>query len=156
MSKVIKLLNTPVPKGALALVPVGLYLNVPLQKAKPNVVIEFQSAWRKDRRVLRQKVAVKINSPIFTFAMRAIYGQDARMDDIIEQWRANCIIEGLGKDAFGDECLLIEVGEYDAAKIKAEQEAKRRTKEEAEKQAERVKALADARNGVFDHPMIKK
>lgn len=141
MSKVIKLLNTPVPKGPLALIPVGMYLNVPLQKAKPGTVIEFQSAWRKDKRVLRQKVAVKINSPIFTFAMRAIYGQDARMADIIEQWRANCIVEGLGKDAFRDECLLIEVGEYDAAKIKAVQEAKLK----AEEDAERIKAIKELR-----------
>lgn len=141
MSKVIKLLNTPVPKGALAVIPIGMYLNVPLQKAKPGAVIEFQSAWRKDKRVLLQKVAVKIASPIFTFAMRAIYGSDTRMADIIEQWRANCIIEGLGKDAFSDECLLIEVGEYDPAKIKAEQEAKRKAKEEAE----RIKAIKELR-----------
>lgn len=141
MSKVIKLLNTPVPKGSLALVPVGMYLNIPLQKAKPGAVISFEVAWRKDKRVLRQKVAVKINSPIFTFAMRAIYGSDVRMTDIIEQWRANCIIEGLGKDAFGDECLLIEVGEYDPAKIKAEQEAKRK----AEEEAERIKAIKELR-----------
>lgn len=154
MSKVIRLLNTPVPKGALALVPVGMYLNAPLQKAKPGAVVEFQSAWRKDKRVLRQKVAVKIASPVFTFAMRAIYGQDSRMADVIEQWRANCIIEGLGKDAFSDECLLIEVGEYDAAKVKAEQEAKRKAKEEAEKRAEREKALVDARRGVFAHKDI--
>lgn len=155
MSKVIKLLNTPVPKGALALIPVGFYLNQPLQKAKPGALLSFEVAWRKDKRILRQKVAVKINSPIFTFAMRAIYGQDVRMADIIEQWRANCIIEGLGKDAFSDECLLIEVGEYDPAKIKAEQEATRKAKEEVEKRAARDKALADARRGVFDHPMIK-
>lgn len=155
MSKVIKLLNTPVPKGSLTLIPVGMYLNKALQKAQAGTVIEFQSAWRKDKRVLRQKVTVKIASPIFTFAMRAIYGQDARMADIIEPWRANCIIEGLGKDAFSDECLLIEVGEYDPAKIKAEQVVKRKAKEEAQKQVEREKALADARRGVFDHPMIK-
>lgn len=156
MSKVIKLLNTPVPKGNLAVIPVGMYLNVPLQKAKPGAVIEFQSAWRKDKRILRQKVAVKIASPIFTFAMRSIYGSDARMSDIIEQWRANCIIEGLGKDAFSDECLLIEVGEYDAANIKAEQEAQQIAKEEAEKRAEREKMIEDARKyGVYNHPMIK-
>lgn len=155
MSKVIKLLNTPAPKGNLAVIPVGMYLNQPLQKAKPGAVIEFQSAWRKDKRVLQQKVAVKIASPIFTFAMRVVYGQDVRMADIIEQWRANCIIEGLGKDAFSDECMLIEVGEYDPAKIIAEQEAKRKAKEEADKQVEREKTLADAKRGVFDHPMIK-
>lgn len=154
MSKVIKLLNTPVPKGALAVIPVGLYLNVPLQKAKPNTVIEFQSAWRKDKRVLLQKVVVKIASPIFTFAMRAIYGQDARMSDIIEQWRANCIIEGLGKDAFSDECLLIEIGEYDPTKINAEQEAKRKAQEEAERRAEREKMIENARCGMFNHKDI--
>lgn len=155
MSKVIKLLNTPVPKGNLAVIPIGMYLNKALQKAQSGAVIEFQSAWRKDKRVLRQKVAVKINSPIFTFAMRVIYGQDTRMSDIIEQWRANCIVEGLGRDAFSDECLLIEVGEYDPAKIKAEQVAQRIAKEEAEERAQREKALEDAKRGVFDHPMIK-
>lgn len=154
MSKVIKLLNTPVPKGNLAVVPIGMYLNQSLQKAKPNAVIEFQAAWRKDKRVLLQKVAVKIASPIFTFAMRAIYGADVRMADIIEQWRANCIIEGLGKDAFGDECLLIEVGEYAPARIKAEQEAKRKAKEEAERQTKREKMLEDARRGIFIHKDI--
>lgn len=150
MSKVIKLLNTPVPKGSLALVPVGMYLNLALQKAKPGVVIEFQSAWRKDKRVLRQKVAVKINSSFFTFMARSIYGSEVRMADIIEQWRANCIIEGLGKDAFSDECLLIEVGEYDTAKIKAEQEAKRKAKEEVE----REKMIEDAKRGIFSHKDI--
>ena len=154
MSKVIKLLNTPVPKGSLVLIPVGMYLNKALQKAQSGAVIEFQSAWRKDKRVLRQKVAVKIASPIFTFMARSIYGSEARMADIIEQWRANCIVEGLGKDAFSDECLLLEVGEYDPAKVKAEQEAQRIAKEEAEKQAQREKALADARNGKFNHKDI--
>jgi hypothetical protein len=150
MSKVVKLLNTPVPKGSLAVVPIGMYMNKALQKAQSGAVIEFQSAWRKDKRVLRQKVTVKINSPIFSFMARAIYGQDTRMADIIEQWRANCIIEGLGKDAFGDECLLIEVGEYDPAKIKIEQEAKRKAKEKAE----REKMVEDARRGVFSHKDI--
>lgn len=154
MSKVIKLLNTPVPKGALAVIPIGMYLNKALQKAQSGAVIEFQSSWRKEKWVLRQKVAVKINSPIFTFAMRAIYGQDARMADIIEQWRANCVIEGLGKDAFYDECLLIEVGEYDPIKIKAEQAAKRKAKEEAERQTEREKMIVNARCGVFAHKDI--
>ncbi len=154
MSKVIKLLNTSVPKGNLALIPVGLYLNQSLQKAKPGAVLSFEVAWRKDKRVLRQKVTVKINSPIFTFAMRAIYGQDARMADIIEQWRANCIIEGLGKNAFSDECLLIEVGEYDADKIKAEQEAKRKAQEEADKRAEREKMIEDTKRGIFSHKDI--
>ncbi len=154
MSKVIKLLNTPVPKGALAVIPIGMYLNVPLQKAKPGAVLSFEVAWRKDKRVLRQKVAVKINSPFFTFMARSIYGSEARMADIIEQWRANCIIEGLGKDAFSDECLLIEIGEYDPAKIKAEQEAKRKVKEVAEKRAEREKMIEDAKRGVFTHKDI--
>ena len=154
MSKVIKLLNTSVPKGNLALIPVGLYLNQSLKKAKPGAVLSFEVAWRKDKRVLRQKVTVKINSPIFTFAMRAIYGQDARMADIIEQWRANCIIEGLGKNAFSDECLLIEVGEYDADKIKAEQEAKRKAQEEADKRAEREKMIEDTKRGIFSHKDI--
>ena len=72
MSKVIKLLNTPMPKGNLVLIPVGLYLNQPLQKAKPGAVLSFEVAWRKDKRVLRQKVAVKIASPIFTFMARSI------------------------------------------------------------------------------------
>lgn len=76
------------------------------------------------------------------------------MADIIEQWRANCIIEGLGKDAFSDECLLIEIGEYDPAKIKAEQEAKRKVKEVAEKRAEREKMIEDAKRGVFTHKDI--
>jgi hypothetical protein len=129
------------PKGNLVLIPVGLYLNQPLQKAKPGAVLSFEVAWRKDKRVLRQKVAVKIASPIFTFMARSIYGSEARMADIIEQWRANCIIEGLGKDAFSDECLLIEVGEYDPAKIKAEQEAMRKAQEEAE----RIKAIKELR-----------
>lgn len=154
MSKVIKLLNSPVPKGKLALVPIGMYLNTPLQKAKPGAVIEFQSAWRKDKRVLLQKVAVKINSSIFSFMARSIYGQDVRMADIIEQWRANCIIEGLGKDAFGDECLLIEVGEYDPARIKAEQEAKRKAQEEAEKRAKRERMIENARRGMFNYKDI--
>lgn len=154
MSKVIKLLNTHVPKGNWAVIPIGMYLNQPLQRAKPGAVLSFEAAWRKDKRVLLQKVAVKINSPIFTFAMRAIYGADARMADIIEQWRANCIIEGLGKDAFSDECLLIEVGEYDPDKIKAEQEAKRKAKDETERQAEREKLLEDSMRKTLNYKDI--
>ena len=76
------------------------------------------------------------------------------MADIIEQWRANCIIEGLGKNAFSDECLLIEVGEYDADKIKAEQEAKRKAQEEADKRAEREKMIEDTKRGIFSHKDI--
>lgn len=156
MSKVIKLLNTPVPKGKYALVPFGLYLNKALQKAESGTLLEFQTSWRRDTRVLVRKCRVPVNSSMFTFMCKSLYGEGMSWASLSKQWRAESIIEGLGKDAFSDsEVLLIEVAPYDEAQHKAEQEAKRKAKEEAERHAERDKVIENARNGAFDHPMIK-
>lgn len=119
MAKIIKLLHpTPKPaKNGLALIPVGLYCNVALQKAKPGDIVEFWTDWRHDTRKLVNKCRVAVNSSFFTFITKSIYGQHILSSDILKRWEAQCIIEGIGKDGFSrEECLLIE-----AEKINEEQ-----------------------------------
>lgn len=131
-----------------ALVPYGMYLNKALQKAENGSVIEFRTDWRGDRFILLRKAAVKVNSSVFTLLLKSIYGEDATWRRLAEQWRARCVIEGLGKDAFDPESvLLVELKPFVKEEYEAEQERIRLVEE----REERIKAIKELR---FKHPMV--
>lgn len=133
------------PKEAqtsLCIVPYGLYLNKALQKAQNGSILEFVVDWRRDKFILLRKATLKVNSSCFTLLLKSIYGEDATWQSVSEQWRANCIIDGLGKSAFDEQSvLLLEVKKYVKEEYEAEQERIRL----AEEREERLKAIKELR-----------
>ena len=103
----------PTPKPStrgIAIIPVGLYCNSKLQKAKIGEVVEFCTEWRKDKRVITNICRFRINSPEFTFMLRSICGENMTIARLMEQWEAWAVVEGIGKAGFDREsCLIVEV-----------------------------------------------
>lgn len=103
----------PTPKPStrgIAIIPVGLYCNSKLQKAKIGEVVEFCTEWRKDKRVITNICRFRINSPEFTFMLRSICGENMTIARLMGQWEAWAVVEGIGKAGFDREsCLIVEV-----------------------------------------------
>lgn len=145
----IKPICADAPRLGLSLVPCGLYLNKAVSKAKTNDVIVLGETWRKQKRVLVRKCKVGLDTSLGDFIVKHIYGDNARVKDIVGRWEAECVVEGCGNDAIG-EVLLLETRPYDA-----ETEAMEDEIAEIEARKEEVrKMLADARKGVFNHKDI--
>jgi len=127
MPKAIKIFNAQVPNGGkYALLPIGMYCNKQLQKAEADSVVEFRDGWQREKRVLVRKCRVSVNSSVFDFLLKSIYGATMRWEDLRRRWEAWAVVEGIGKDGFSDsEVLLLEVKDYDEEAYKAEQERKR-------------------------------
>lgn len=106
-------INHPCPKGSdsrFALLPIGMYCNKALQSAPIGSVIEFQTDWRKDKATLIRKCKIPVNSSVFTFMAKSIYGEYMRIKDLLERWESHAVIEGYGRDGVDREfALLIEV-----------------------------------------------
>ena len=112
MTKLINILH-PTPKGdktAFAIIPIGMYLNRPLQEAAPNSEICFWQDWRHEKRRIVQITKFRINTPEFTFILRCVYGERMTIAKLFEQWEAECINEGIGLAGFSrEEALVVEV-----------------------------------------------
>lgn len=94
----------------VAIVPIGLYCNTALQKARPGDAVCFQYEWRKDNRRIVQMCRFRVNSPEFTFMLRSIYGEGMTIAKLMEQWEAWAIVEGIGKEGIDKEqCIIVEV-----------------------------------------------
>lgn len=152
MSRPIKIQHpTPKAEKPYAICPCGLYCNEKLQKARIDDVIQFETEWRKDKRVITNICRFRINSPEFAFMLRSIYGEGMTIAKLFERWEAWAIVEGIGKEGFSrDEALLLETRPYDAELAEMEDEL---AAIEARKEEVR-KMLADARKGVFNHKDI--
>lgn len=152
MKKIKIMQSCPKPLNVgFAIVPIGLYCNRELQNATINSVVEFQTSWRKDKRVITNICRFRINSPEFTFMLRSIYGENMTIAKLMERWEAWAVVEGIGKEGFSrDEALLLETRPYDAELAEMEDEL---AAIEARKEEVR-KMLADARKGVFNHKDI--
>lgn len=99
---------TPKPSNrGMAIIPVGLYCNAKLQKAKIGDGVQFQCEWRKDKRVITNICRFRINSPEFTFMLRSIYGENMTIAKLMDRWEAWAIVEGIGKEGFSREYALI-------------------------------------------------
>lgn len=112
MSRPIKIQH-PTPKErsvAQAILPIGLYCNRELQNATINSVVEFQTSWRKDKRVITNICRFRINSPEFTFMLRSIYGENMTIAKLMERWEAWAVVEGIGAAGIDHEnCIIVEV-----------------------------------------------
>lgn len=113
-------INAVVPKDAkpYAILPIGLYCNRELQNARIGSILEFCVDWRRDKRRLARKCNVEVQSSIFTFLIKSLYGERMTWASLSERWRAECIIDGLGRNAFSEtEVMLIEVEEIKEDKL---------------------------------------
>lgn len=127
---------------SFALAPYGRYLNVQLQKASAGAILDFIVDWRKDRFVLIRRAKIAVNTSAFNLLLKSIYGEDATWQKLSEEWRARCVLDGLGNKAFSeDDVLLLEVKPYVKEEYEAEQERIRAEKE----REERLKAIKELR-----------
>lgn len=102
----------PTPKAdkPFAICPCGMYCNKALQKARIGDVVQFETEWRKDKRVITNICRFRINSPEFTFMLRSIYGENMNIAKLMERWEAWAIVEGIGKEGIDKEqCIIVEV-----------------------------------------------
>jgi len=137
---------------AMIFAPIGMYCNKQLQKAEPDSVVEFRDGWQRDKRVLVRKCRVPVNSSVFDFLLKSIYGANMRWEDLRRRWEAWAVVEGIGAQGISDtECLLIEVAPYDEEAYKAEQERKRLEAEARQKVAEKERLLKQAKKGIYEH-----
>lgn len=91
-------------------IPIGLYCNSKLQKAKIGDVVELCTEWRRDKRIITNICRFRINSPEFTFMLRSIYGENMTISKLMERWEAWAIVEGIGKQGFSrEQCIVLEV-----------------------------------------------
>ena len=113
MKKIKIMQSCPKPLNVgFAIVPIGLYCNRELQNATINSVVEFQTSWRKDKRVITNICRFRINSPEFTFMLRSIYGENMTIAKLMERWEAWAVVEGIGKDGIDrEQCVIVEVSE---------------------------------------------
>ena len=113
MAKVINILER-VPTGgkAFVLLPIGIYCNDKLQKAAPGSFVEFWQGWRHERRVLVRKCRIGINSSVFTFLAKSLYGERTRIADMLAKWR-----EVYDVPFDETECMLIEVRELNEDEV---------------------------------------
>ena len=133
---------------SFALAPYGRYLNAKLQKAENGSVLEFCVDWRRDKFVLIRRAKIAVNTSAFNLLLKSIYGEDATWQKLSEEWRARCIVEGLGSRAFDEQSvLLLEVKPY----VKEEYEAELERIRLAE---EREKRLAEIKAGTYRHKDI--
>ena len=111
MKKIKIMQSCPKPLNVgFAIVPIGLYCNRELQNATINSVVEFQTSWRKDKRVITNICRFRINSPEFTFMLRSIYGENMTIAKLMERWEAWAVVEGIGKDGIDKEqCVIVGV-----------------------------------------------
>lgn len=112
MSRPIKI-QQPVPKPSntgMSIIPVGLYCNAALQKAKPGQEVIFQTEWRRDKRRIVQFCRFRINSPEFTFMLRSIYDENMTIARLMERLEAWAVVEGIGAAGIDHKsCIILEV-----------------------------------------------
>lgn len=149
MNRPIKPICADTPKHGLSLVPCGLYLNKAMKNVKSGDVVVLGKAGRKQKRVLVRKCYVDLNTSIGNLIVKHIYGDNARVENIVERWEAECVVEDFGKGAIG-EVLLLETRPYDAEVEAMEDELA----EIESRKAELKQILVDARKGVFNHKDI--
>jgi hypothetical protein len=111
MAKIAKIYQpTPLSGKLYALIPIGLYFNKTIQKAKPGDTVEFQDAWHRDKFELVRKSVVEIKTSVFNFMCCSLYGSECNIPRILARWRALAEAQGCGKKGLDEEqALLIEV-----------------------------------------------
>lgn len=110
-TKTIKILATPPNKEhCYVILPIGLYCNRELQNAKEGDELVFQDSWSREKRKFIRSCKVKVNSEVFTFLIKSLIRDWHDKDTVFKRWEAECQIQGIGKNAFSkEEVLLIEV-----------------------------------------------
>ncbi len=104
--------EVPKRRATYALVPFGIFCNSEIAQAKPCSIVEFWDEWRHAAFKLMRSCTVPVDSPVFTFMLRSLYGERMTTAQIMRRWETMCIREGYGRDGFSrTEVLLIEIKE---------------------------------------------
>lgn len=111
-AKIRILQELPKRRAVYALVPFGIFCNSEIAQAKPCSIVEFWDEWRHATFKLMRSCKIPVDSPMFTFILRSLYGERMTTAQIMRRWEAMCIREGYGRDGFSrTEALLIEIKE---------------------------------------------
>lgn len=104
--------NVPSGVHKYVIVPVGVYFHKSLKDLKRGDSVYFNEGWRMVKMEYVGSCILKVNSPIFVFMMRSLYGDGMTIRGLFAHWSAVCINEGYGKNGFSrDEVMLIEVAD---------------------------------------------
>lgn len=106
-----------------ALVPVGIYANKRLRRAKEGAVIVFHDGWREDRAILVRRGVIKTDTSAFSFLARSIYDKD--VGELLDEWKRLYIIQGEPIDT--SECLILELNFYEQKQVSQHQGRNRRS-----------------------------
>lgn len=142
----------------LAIVPYNSqYLNNRLEKLNPredDILLTFQTAWRKTQVLLVSKCRLNLNASVGSFIIRYAF-PNKTLADLTAEWDAVAINEGYGKNAYSiDNVLLLNTREYIKEIWEEEQRRKQEIAEAVARQAEQQRLLENAKRGIYQHPDI--
>lgn len=89
------------------LLPIGLYCNVEIQKAKLGSVLDFWQEWRHEEATLVYRRVINVGSAEFTDWLELLYGKNMTVERLLSRWEAQCITEGIGRDGYDKERALL-------------------------------------------------
>lgn len=111
MRKSIKILHPLLRPSAkyMAILPIGMYCNENILKAKSGDIVEFWQDWRHEKMVLLRKCKLLVKSSAFTFMAKSIYGEHTTISGMMKKWERQALNEGIGIKGFSrTEAVLIE------------------------------------------------
>lgn len=124
--------RTPTENKPYAILPCGRHYNQRVKELMRGDKVEFWTDWRHDTlRVLRACV-LQIDSPVFTFIIKSLYGTGVSKEDILRRWVSTAIIQGVTQEGgiSDEECVLVEVEPF-VEPIEEEQPVKKKKRKVA-------------------------
>lgn len=104
--------NVPGGVHRYVIVPFGVYFHRQIREAKRGDEVWFNEGWRVVKMRYAWGCVVRVNSPVFMFFVRSLYGEGVTIGGLMRQWEAVSVNEGYGKRGFSrDEVMIVEVEE---------------------------------------------
>ncbi|MBD5306087.1 MAG: hypothetical protein HDS14_00440 [Bacteroides sp.] len=98
----------------LILLPLGLYYNQELSRARLGSRVGLTHGWRKATRYIIRRCKVSATTAVFGFMLTHLYGSDMTRERFYEIWLSDAVREGYGRnDMSTDEYLLLELKDID-------------------------------------------
>lgn len=96
---------TPKKHKGLLMLPVGVYYNRDIQKARPGDYIQFEDD--TDKYAIRRIAYMELHTQIA--GLISMYLYNTPLPSVIKRWKFTAVFEGNGKKAVSDnKCLVIE------------------------------------------------
>lgn len=127
------------------ILPIGEFLNKPIQDAQIGDVIELaqHQGWRKEKFVLLGKSKVAVNTSYFTQLMKAVYGNNMTWQTLENRWKSELLLDGFNtKTWYHDKVLCLTLQPISGDTYLARLEAMER-EEEREKALEYAKSMTE-------------